>query len=103
MPRCAAIVCSDSTRPTPPPLAREPPPELDPAVDLERLSSVGREEPDTLAAHPNDRVERLTDEHFDQIWVGAVLGDSGHVGEERLGRVRAEVRGIAVPVGESGL
>ena len=72
----------------------EPAPELELAVDLERLPAVDRNEPHALLAHPVQRIEALGDQKLDQIGIGAVLRDARHVVEELIGGVGAEIRGF---------
>src|SRR5262249_36667989 len=47
----------DETRPAADRLHGEAAPELEPAVDLERLATVDRDQPDALCGHPLQRVE----------------------------------------------
>ena len=72
-------------------LDREPAPELELAVDLERLPAIDRDEADALVAHPAEGVEALGDQELDQVGVGAVLRHPRHVVEELIGGVGAEI------------
>ena len=72
----------------------QPAPELELAVDLERLPAVDRNEPDAFLAQPVQRIETARDQKLDQIGIGAVLRHPRHVVEELVGRVGAEIRGI---------
>ena len=83
-------------------LDREAAPELELAVDLERLAAVDRDEAHALLAHPVQRVEAARDQELDQVGIGAVLRDARHVVEELVGRVGAEVGGVDLLGGEVG-
>ena len=72
----------------------EPAPELELALDLERLAAIDRNEPHALVAHPVERVEALGDEQLDQIGIGAVLRNPRHVVIELVGGVSAEIGGF---------
>ena len=80
----------------------EPAPELELAVDLERLPAVDRREADALAAHPQQRLEALLDQDLGQVGVAAVLRDAPHVVEELLLGVGAEVGARDLLVGQVG-
>ena len=82
----------DEARPAAVALDGEAAPELEPAVDLERLSSPDRREAHALGAHPAQRLAAPLDENLDEIGVGAILGDAIHVVEELVLGVGAEVR-----------
>ncbi len=79
---------------------RQAAPELELAVDLERLPAVDRDEADALLAHPVERVEALRDQELDQVGIGAVLRHLRHVVEEFLGGVGAEVGLLDLLLGE---
>ena len=66
-------------------------PELEPAVDLERLPAPDRREAHALAPHPAQRRPALLHQHLDQLRIGAVLGDAVHVVEELVLGIGAEV------------
>ena len=97
MPRfCAASVAHlDQARAAADRFDRQAAPELELAVDLERLPAVDRDEAHALVAHPVERVEALGDQQLDQIGIGAVLRHARHVVEELVGRVGAEI-GLAI-------
>ena len=69
-------------------------PELELAVDLERLPAVDRDEAHALLAHPVERVEALRDQKLDEIGIGAVLRHPRHVVEELVRGVGAEIGGV---------
>jgi hypothetical protein len=70
-----AAAVSEATRPGPPPWLSmvRPPPELEPAIDLERLPAPDGREAHALAPHPAQRVAALLDQHLDQFRIGAIL------------------------------
>src|SRR5262249_31729679 len=70
---------------------REAAPELELAVDLERLAALDRDEAHALLTHPVQRVEAAGDQKLDQVGIGAVLRDARHVVEELVGGVGAEI------------
>src|SRR5579862_3395628 len=59
-----------------PDMAGEPAPELELAVDLERLAAEAELEPDTLVAHPAAGLEALGDEDLGEVGVGAPFGEA---------------------------
>ena len=81
---------------------REPAPELEAAVDLERLPAVDRHEADALLAHPVERVEASRHQQLAQIGIGAELGDARHVVEELILRVGAEIGAVDFRLREIG-
>ncbi len=72
-------------------LDRQPAPELELAVDLERLPAVDRDEADALVAHPAEGVEAPRHQQLDQVRIGAVLRHPRHVVEELIGGIGAEI------------
>ena len=72
---------------------REPAPESQDVADLERLPSVGGDEPDPEVSHPSQGGMAAFHQRFDEVGVRPVLGDPRHVVVERRRRVDAEVRG----------
>src|SRR5262249_10569620 len=77
-------------------------PELELALDLERLAAVDRDEAYALLAHPVERIKAARNQELDQVGIGAVLRHPRHVVEELLGRVGAEVGGVDLGLGEVG-
>ncbi len=84
----------DQARPAADGFHRQPAPEFELAVDLEGLSSVDRNEPHALVAHPIERIEALGDEKFDQVRIGAILRHPRHVVVKLIGRIGAEIGGL---------
>ncbi|MEZ5231690.1 MAG: hypothetical protein R2749_03140 [Acidimicrobiales bacterium] len=85
-----------------PGLHGEAAPEREAAVDLERLAAVAGLEADALLLHPDHGGEAVADQEVDEVGVGPVLGDAGHVVEVLLGAVGAEVDVGALVLGEIG-
>src|SRR5215208_1510077 len=81
-------------------LHRETAPELELALDLERLPAVNGNEAHALLAHPVERVEAARDQKLDQVWIGAVLRHPRHVVVELVGGVGAEIGGVDLSLGE---
>ena len=86
-------VARDQPRAAAPALDREPAPEPEPAVHLERLAAVHRDEAHALRPEPLHGVEAAAHQDVDQIGVGPVLGHARHVVEELVLGVGAEVGG----------
>ncbi len=81
----------DEPRPAAGDLDRQPAPELEAAIDLERLMTVGGVEADALRCIQTMVSRLLSIISADQVGVGAVLGQPLHVLEELLAGVGAEV------------
>ncbi len=77
-------------------------PELESAVDPERLPPEIRHEAYALIAHPEHRLLAALDQDFAEIRVGAVLRDPRHVVEEIGLGVAAEIADTHLLVGEVG-
>src|SRR5690606_9228432 len=75
-----------------PRLHRQSAPELELAVDPERLPAVDGLETNAFFAHPAHRLAAARYEHLRQLGIGPVLGHAAHVIEELLLGVRAEIR-----------
>ena len=87
-------------RPAAPGFQAQSTPELEPAVDLERLAAEGRLEADALFAHPDQGFEAVVDERLDQVRVGPVAGEAGHVVEILVAGVGAEIGVLDLFVGQ---
>ena len=85
-------------RPGPPPTA----PELEFAIDLERLPAIDRDEANAFVAHPAHRVEALGHQELDHVGIGAILRHARHVIEKLVGRVGAEIGGRDLCLGQVG-
>src|SRR5882672_7888354 len=77
-------------------LQRQPAPELELPLDLERLPAPRGGETHAFLTHPKRGGETLLDQDLGQIGVAAVLGDTRHVVEELVGGIRAEVGALAL-------
>ena len=64
-----------------PDMAGEPAPELELAVDAERLAAEPQLKAHALVAHPQCRLEAAADQDLGQIGVAAILGQPAHVVE----------------------
>lgn len=80
---------------------RQPAPELELAVHLERLPPGRRDQVDAVRGHPFRGVETVGDQHLDQVRVGAVLGHAEDVVVILVVRVGAEVDIVEILVGEA--
>src|SRR5262252_1285123 len=89
---CAAVV-SAATSPGPPPWLSmvRPPQNLNLPSTLKAWAPDGCK-PHALGPHPAQRLAALSDEHFAQLRIGAVLGDAIHVIEELIFGIRTKVR-----------
>ena len=90
----------DQPRTAAPGLHRQPAPELEFPVDLERLPPVDRHEAHALFAHPADGGKALPDQHFAEVRIGAVLGHAEHVIEKLVFGVGAEIRRLDLRLGQ---
>src|SRR5690606_14963668 len=81
----------DQARPAAAYLHRQPAPELELAVDLERLTAEDRHEAKALLAHPDQSALGAAHQQLDEVRIAAVVRHSEHVVEELLFRVGAEV------------
>src|SRR5262249_38857090 len=68
-------------------------PELELALDLERLAAIDRDEAYALAAQPAEGVEASGHQQLDQVGIGAILRHPRHVVEKLLLRIGAEIGG----------
>src|SRR5580658_2889599 len=74
-----------------PDMTGEPAPELELAVDLERLAAEPELKPHTLFAHPAAGLEAPGDEDFGEVGVGAPLGEPADIVVILLGGVGADI------------
>ena len=90
----------DQARAAAPGLDREPAPELEAALDLERLAPPDRRKAHALVAHPAHGGVAAPHQQVDQLRVGAILGHPRHVVEELVLGVGAEIGARDLVVGE---
>ena len=87
----AGMQCCDETRAAAPGFYGHAAPELEPALDLERLAAVDGLELNSLGAHPDHGLQAFGDQQFRHVRIGAVLRDPAHIVEELGLRVGAEI------------
>jgi hypothetical protein len=92
----------DEARPASPCFDRKPAPKLEPALDLKGLPAVDWRKANTLAAHPQHRVEAPGDERFGELRIGAILGDSAQIIVKLLVAIDAEIGVRQLLLGQIG-
>ncbi len=98
--RAALRQTVDEARSTADRLDRESTPELELAIDFERLAAIDRDEAHAFVAHPEHRCLGTPHEQLDEIRVAAKLRDAIHVVEELVFVVGAEVRHCHVVIAQ---
>src|SRR5262245_14432893 len=83
----------DETGSAPDRLDGEAAPELELALDLERLAAIDRDEAHVLGAQPAEGVAASGHQQLDQVGIGAILRHPRHVVEKLLLRIGAEIGG----------
>src|SRR6202034_164879 len=85
---------------------RKSAPDPEPAVDLECLATIDRNKTHALLAHPIEGREAFRDQKLDEIGIGAMLRQTGHVVVELLRRIGTEIRALHLgrsEIGDKGL
>src|SRR5204863_3462862 len=93
----------DQFLPTAPDMASKPAPELELAVDPERLAPEPQLKAHALLAHPPGRVEASRNQDFAEVGVAAIFGEPPDVVEILLGSVGADIdilQFVVVDVGD---
>ncbi len=83
----------DEPRPAAPRLEREPAPEHELALVLERLARVHRREADALGAHPQQGLLAARDQQLGQVGVRLVVGQAAEIVVVLVLRIGAEIAG----------